>query len=136
MSRPFLVTKTIEDIISLVCKKKICFIFASLLSMIQEKTSISLINKTEIKFCTHRMLGEVCSISGLLIKFLGTLLFIVIIIYKFLALFTYLFIITLQTSREIEVLMECHISGVPWSQDLNIALSSSKIQALHHWFCG
>lgn len=71
------------------------------------------------------MLGKISSISDLLSKFLGTLVFIIIIII----------IITLQTSRETEVLMEYHSRTGSHklyikSQDLNTAPSDSKVHAL------
>lgn len=68
--------------------------------MIQEKTFISLISETEIEFCTRGLLGEVSSMSGLLTKFLGTLLFIVVTIYIFLAFLTYLLLHSRQVGRE------------------------------------
>lgn len=74
------------------------------------------------------MLGKISSISDLLSKLLGTLVFIIVII-------------TLQTNREIEVLMEHHsLTGShKWyttEQDLNTAPSDPSPCSLGHYATG
>lgn len=74
------------------------------------------------------MLGKISSVSDLLSKLLGTLVFIIIII-------------TLQTNREIEVLMEHHslTASHKWytvEQDLNTAPSDPSPCSLGHYATG